>query len=275
MISGESAGGGLGGHVRSGDCRLQFLTVEQILQGANPLLSAVGESSIHVWGYRLEGDARTIERCHSWLGREERLRASRFIRSEDRQHYILARGGLRHLLSSYTHLDPAALCILQGADGKPGLAGQDAAQQPVQFNLSHSHGRMVVGIAHRRDVGVDLEQIRPKTDVMKLARRFYASAEIEAIARQDASGQRDAFYRHWVAKEAFLKCKGVGLQFPLGQCRVTMATDGATAVIAWQKNPADIEHGIVKFLPLPEGWLGAVAAEGTDWTVRFGEWTFD
>ncbi len=147
--------------------------------------------------------------------------------------------------------------------------------QPVRFNLSHSHGRMLVGITSRRDVGVDLEQIRAKTDILKLAERFYAPAEFNAIALQDASSQRESFYRHWVAKEAFLKCKGVGLKFPLGQCRVTMAFDGVSATIDWQKRPADIEHGIVKFLSLPEGWVGAVAAEGTDWTVRLGEWTFD
>lgn len=260
--------------MKSGDFRLQFLTVEQLLQGAKPLLKAFKESSIQVWGYLLEGDARTIEQCNSWLSGEERLRATRFIRSEDRQQYILARGGLRRLLSSYTGLDPAALLMQQGSDGKPGLAvGQGAGQQLVHFNLSHSHGRMVVGIAHRRDVGVDLEQIRTKTDIMKLARRFYASAELEAIAMQEASGQRDAFYRHWVAKEAFLKFKGVGLQFPLGQCQVTMAADDASAAIDWQKGPAEVECGVVRFLPLLDGWVGAVAAEGTDWSVQLGEWT--
>jgi 4'-phosphopantetheinyl transferase len=258
--------------VRSGDVGLQFLTVEQILQGAKPLLKAFEEPSIHVWGYVLEGGARTIERCHSWLSGEERLRATRFIRSEDQQQYILARGGLRLLLSSYTGLDPAAVIMRQGPEGKPGLDDQGIGPQPVRFNLSHSHGRMLVGIAGQRDVGVDLEQICSKTEIMKLAKRFYAPAEFDAIASHDASGQSDAFYRHWVAKEAFLKFKGVGLKFPLGQCRVTMALAGGSAGIHWQKGPAEVERGFVKFLPLPDGWVGAVAAEGSDWAVRFGEW---
>lgn len=258
--------------MRSGEFGLQFLTVEQILHGAQPLLKAFEEPSIHVWGYVLEGDARTIERCHSWLSGEERLRATRFIRSEDQQQYILARGGLRLLLSSYTGLDPAAVIMRQGPEGKPGLDDQGIGPQPVRFNLSHSHGRMLVGIAGQRDVGVDLEQICGKTEIMKLAKRFYAPAEFDVIASHDTSGQSDAFYRHWVAKEAFLKFKGVGLKFPLGQCRVTMALDGGSAGIHWQKGPAEVERGFVKFLPLPEGWVGAVAAEGSDWAVRLGEW---
>lgn len=220
----------------------------------------------------LEGGARTIERCHSWLSGEERLRATRFIRSEDQQQYILARGGLRLLLSGYTGLDPAAVIMRQGPEGKPGLDDQGIGPQPVRFNLSHSHGRMLVGIAGQRDVGVDLEQICSKTEIMKLAKRFYAPAEFDAIASHDASGQSDAFYRHWVAKEAFLKFKGVGLKFPLGQCRVTMALAGGSAGIHWQKGPAEVERGFVKFLPLPDGWVGAVAAEGSDWAVRLGEW---
>lgn len=257
----------------SRDSGLIFLSVTQLLQGAKPVVNACHESGIHVWGYLLDGDARTIEQCESWLTVEECTRASRFIRPEDQRRYVLARGGLRTLLSGYTGLDPAAVIIQTGSEGKPALGVQDGGVQPVRFNLSHSHGRMLVGITSQRDVGVDLEQIRAKTDILKLARRFYAPAELDAIALHDVSDQRNAFYRHWVAKEAFLKFKGVGLKFPLGQCRVTVAPDRGSAAIDWQKGPDEVERGVVKFLPLPDGWVGAVAAEGTDWTVRLGEWT--
>lgn len=257
----------------SRDFGLKFLSVAELMQGAKPLLNAFEEPSVHVWGCVLEGDARIIEQCDSWLSLEERTRATRFIRSEDRHQFILARGGLRILLSGYTGLDPAALVLQPGPEGKPGLGDQWIGPQPVRFNLSHSRGRMLVGIANQRDVGIDLEQIRTGTDVMKLAGRFYAPAELDAITSQDASGQRDAFYRHWVAKEAFLKFKGVGLKFPLGQCRVAMAPNRGGATIHWQKGPAEVERGFVKFLPLPDGWVGAVAAEGSDWAVQLGEWT--
>lgn len=265
----------VGGLVGSGDSGLTFLSVSQLLQGARPVVKACLESDVDLWGYVLDGDAKAVEQCGAWLTVEERMRASRFIRPEDQRRYVLARGGLRKLLSGYTGLDPAAVIVQAGPEGKPVLGNQDGGVQPVRFNLSHSHGRMLVGITSRRDVGVDLEQIRAKTDILKLAERFYAPAEFNAIALQDASSRRESFYRHWVAKEAFLKLKGVGLKFPLGQCLVTMASDGANAAVDWHKGQAEIERGVVKFLPLPDGWLGAVAAEGTDWTVRLGEWTFD
>jgi 4'-phosphopantetheinyl transferase len=259
--------------VVSRDSGLAFPSVARLIEDAQAVRTAIQEPGIHVWGCLLEGDARAIEQCDSWLSAEERTRNTRFIRPEDRQHYLLARGGLRLLLSCYTGLDPAAVIIQPGPEGKPGLVEQGIGSPPVRFNLSHSHGRMLVGIASQRDVGVDLEQIRSKADILKLARRFYAPAELDAIALHDTSGQRDAFYRHWVAKEAFLKFKGVGLKFPLGQCRVTVAPDRRSAAIDWQKGPEEVERGVVKFLPLPDGWVGAVAAEGSDWAVRLGEWT--
>ena len=265
----------MGGQVGSRDSGLTFPSVAQVLQGAKPVVNVDHEAGIHVWGYVLEGNARTIAQCESWLSIEERTRAARFIRPEDQRHYILARGGLRHLLSTYTGLDPAAVIIQAGSEGKPALGHRGGAVQPVRFNLSHSHGRMLVGVARQRDVGVDLEQIRAEPDVMKLAERFYAPTERNEIASHDASDQRVSFYRHWAAKEAFLKFKGAGLKFPLGHCQVTMASDSANAMVDWQKGPADSEHGIIKFLPLPDGWVGAVAAEGSDWAVRLGEWTVD
>lgn len=257
------------------DSGLAFLPVSQLLQGARPVVKADRESGVDVWGYLLDGDSQAIEQCGTWLTVEERTRAARFIRPEDQRRFVLGRGGLRKLLSDYTGLDPAAVILQAGPEGKPALGNQDGGVQPIRFNLSHARERMLIGITSRRNVGVDLEQIRTTTDVLKLAERFYAPDELNAIVSQDASRQREMFYRHWVAKEAFLKFKGVGLKFPLGQCRVTMASGDASAAIDWQKGPADIERGFVKFLPLSDGWVGAVAAEGSDWTVRLGEWTFD
>ena len=141
------------------DSGVTFLSVPQLLQSAKPVVKADLESGVDVWGYLLDGDAQAIEQCGAWLTLEERTRASRFIRPEDQRRYIVGRGGLRKLLSGYTGLDPAAVIIQVGPEGKPALGNQDGGVLRVRFNLSHSHGRMLVGITSRRDVGVDLEQI--------------------------------------------------------------------------------------------------------------------
>lgn len=51
--------------------------------------------AVHLWGIELEGSPQCIERCLGWLDETERQRAARFVREQDRQHYVLAHGGLR------------------------------------------------------------------------------------------------------------------------------------------------------------------------------------
>ena len=132
---------------------------------------------------------------------------------------------------------------------------------------------MVLVLARQREIGIDLEPVRDRSeDLGKLAERFFAPAECEVIVAALPPRRAETFARYWVAKEAFLKYKGIGLQFPLGDCLVTMDADGASATIAWHRDRDDAESGLVRFLPLPEGWVGAVSAQGTDWTVRLGEW---
>jgi 4'-phosphopantetheinyl transferase len=92
-----------------------------------------------------------------------------------------------------------------GPHGKPRLDDSGAG---VRFNLSHSAGLALIAIARDAEVGVDLEEIRPRTDLGGVARRVFTEAEREAVE----VGGEEAFYRHWVAKEAFVKATGRGIE---------------------------------------------------------------
>jgi 4'-phosphopantetheinyl transferase len=93
-----------------------------------------------------------------------------------------------------------------GPHGKPRLDDESAG---VRFNLSHSGDLGLIAIAQGAvEVGVDLEEIRPRTDLRGVARRVFTQAEREAVE----AGGEIAFYRHWVAKEAFVKATGRGIE---------------------------------------------------------------
>ena len=64
--------------------------------------------------------------------------------------------------------------------GKPHLAG-DHGNAPLQFNLSHSGDRGLVGWARGRRLGVDIELWRPLGDEAALVRRFFSPAENAAL----------------------------------------------------------------------------------------------
>lgn len=187
---------------------------------------------VHIWRIELDGTAGSIITLQSTLSPEEQERAARFRTLELRRRWTVAHGAVRHILATYTGMDPASLVFKTGPQGKPALASCGAS---VSFNLSHTCGLALLGIAESARIGVDAESIRAGIEVEDLSRRFFAMAEIEEILSLAPDAQLAAFFTCWTRKEAFVKALGVGLSAPLDQFRVTvLADDPARLVsIAW------------------------------------------
>jgi len=228
---------------------------------------ALEDRTVHIWGFSLEGSATVLDRFLVWLSEEERARAARFIQREDQARYTLAHGGLRALLARYVGLDPSVLRFQPGATGKPALLDRQGHPHALRFNLSHSHGRMLVAVAQEQDVGIDLEQIRDKVEVVKLAERFYAPAEYQQVLSRTGSDQARQFYRYWVAKEAFLKGQGVGL-LSLQQCEIQTVGILSRAHAKVLPNSGMRDDWTIQWLNCGIGWQGAVSVGGSEWTVR-------
>jgi phosphopantetheinyl transferase len=121
-----------------------------------------------------------------------------------------ARAALREILAGYLgESDPE---LAPGPNGKPGLA---TAPERLSFNLSHSGALALVAIAPGgTEVGVDVERIRPRRDLVRLARRWLPAADAEAVAAASADEREAAFYAAWTRHEARVKCTGTGLSGP-------------------------------------------------------------
>jgi 4'-phosphopantetheinyl transferase len=223
--------------------------------------------TIHVWGFSLEGSEIVLDRFKAWLSKEERVRAARFIHREDQIRYTLAHGGLRAVLACYLGLDPVVLQFQAGATGKPILLDQHNDPYDLRFNLSHSHGRMLIAVAQGQDVGIDLELIRDKVEVVKLAERFYTPAEYQQVLSRAGADQARQFYRYWVAKEAVLKGQGVGL-VSLQQCEIDCSETVASAAAKISPGAPMQAGWTIRWLNCGDGWQGAVSACGHEWVVR-------
>ena len=165
--------------------------------------------------------------CDGWhpdafaesLSAEERSRADRYRRAVDRGRFVVRRGLLRRLLGELLGLPPAAVPLGSTAQGKPVLAGT-AAPARVAFNLSHSGGTALFGLAPAVGegmdavIGVDLEAVearrRTLDELLHVARRI-APEEAEALAAMPRMDAAAAFHRLWTCKEACLKCLGTGI----------------------------------------------------------------
>lgn len=246
-----------------GEAMLAFRQVEKALW-SGPRVE-MREDDVHIWGVLLEAEADTVEQCLQCLSPEESGRANRFKSEQQRCHFVVAHGALRMVLSWYSDRGPRELSFEITPSGKPMLQATDAGANAIRFNLSHSHGRALIAVSKDREVGVDLEKIRADRDVTALARRFFAPQEQVLIMSAGLAERHSTFSRIWVAKEATLKARGSGLTFPLDRQRIELSEDGTECRLISEDNPPDSPPPVIRFLPLEEGWVGAIAAEGSAW----------
>jgi 4'-phosphopantetheinyl transferase len=178
------------------------------------------------------------------------------------------RGLVRHLLGMYCAVEPSALEFTAGEYGKPALAAHLPFARAVSYNLSHSRDRALLAVSDGRELGIDIEQIRPRTNALALASRYFFSTEKDAVANAADEEREAVFLRFWTAKEAVIKAQGIGLSAPLDCFRVVF--DGAceTAAVETFRSERIEPDWFVRTLPVEKGWSAAVVARGRDWEVR-------
>jgi 4'-phosphopantetheinyl transferase len=152
------------------------------------------------------------------------------IEVPDAEERAAARMALREIIASYLGERPEEVDLAADASGKPELATEPGR---LPFNLSHSGGLALVAVAPAGvAVGVDVELIRPRRDLERLAARWLASNDALAIAAASDPAEREAlFYAAWTRHEARAKCSGAGLAGP----------PSGPEVVAWQVE-AEADH---------------------------------
>jgi 4'-phosphopantetheinyl transferase len=213
-----------------------------------------------VWAIELAGAAASERRLSAVLNRDERARAARFVMPDDRLRYRVAHGALRTILGGCTGAVPADLRFARGEHGKPLLAGGP------HFSLSHSGGIALVAVSHEREVGVDVEEVRPVPEACELARRYLAALPARRIVDAPHAERDRLFMAAWTAIEAILKAEGTGLtglERPFDLC--DLDEDRVRATIA---GLADSPTWTVRRLALAAGHVGAVAVRDADFELR-------
>ena len=224
-----------------------------------PASPVLWQNEVHVWRVNLDGLRRDY--FDDALSPEDRMRAARFRFAVDRRRFTVARASLRLVLARYLEAGPADLRFEHGAYGKPRLA-IDQNRYGVQFNLSHSNQLALIAIARYREVGVDVEFIRPDFATDETAEHFFSSAELRQFASIDAETKTQAFFDCWTRKEAYIKARGEGLSFPLDQFDVSLAPDAPPRLLANRLDREDVSRWSFQGLfPAPQ-YAAALTVEG-------------
>lgn len=99
-------------------------------------------------------------------------------------------GHYRDIMSQYGNELPKEIAIIREQGQKPRFDSDE-----VFFNLSHSHGVVMLGISHT-PIGVDIERVRD------IDYKRFDFIEAEDI---------DDFFEKWTERESYLKLVGSGL----------------------------------------------------------------
>ena len=180
--------------------------------------------------FPLDLPAHEVTRLHALLSPAEQARAERFLSPLHRNRFAVAHGRLRGILAARLAVPPDSLQFDSAEHGKPHLAGPES-RSGLQFNLSHSADRGLVGWAEGRHLGVDVELWRPLGDEAALVRRFFSPAENAAYEALAQTERTRGFFECWTRKEAYIKAVGRGLGLPLDSFDVSFGAGCEPALL--------------------------------------------
>lgn len=228
---------------------------------------AMPDNVVHVWRASLAVDPSALRRLKSTLEQNELERADRFIFDPDRNHFIAARGILRDVLGRYLQCAPQTIDFVYGARGKPAISSA-GLRHPLCFNLSHSHGLAVIGIARERELGIDVEMIRPDFASEEIAKRYFSAKEIHELSGLPAELRAEGFFLCWTRKEAYIKARGAGLSLPLSEFDVSLKPHDENALLATRPDGAEGTQWSLRDVPAVEGYVAALCVRGHGWRLK-------
>jgi 4'-phosphopantetheinyl transferase len=246
-------------------------TVDPVDWPSAPDALELPENEVHLWRTALNPPDDSVARLLALLSPEGRGRAARYLFDRHRRSFIVGRGFLRCILSRYLGLTPDAVAFTFTVHGKPELAASMKAPD-LRFNLSHSGDWAVLAVTRGREVGIDLEQVRPRVDMEGLARRFFAPGEVAVLTSVAPCERELTFFNCWTRKEAFIKATGEGLSRPLDSFEVSLRPGEPARLLTIEGQPGEAERWSLRtFSPRP-GYVGCLAVAGQGWTLRTWDW---
>lgn len=223
-----------------------------------PSQLAASKDEVHIWRSTLDLSKEKVEILAQSLSTDERGRAQRFYFEQDRQRFIVARGLLRTILGNYLGIPAALLEFDYGHHGKPAIKNTQ-----IRFNLSHSKSLVLYAITSDRNLGIDLEFIRPMNEAEQIAKRCFSRRENAIFQALSPDEKPAGFFYHWTRLEAYLKAVGDG---------VAAGNDDFDQMVATQSDRAN-RWFLCSFAPAAN-YLATVAVEGNGWDIVYLEPSF-
>lgn len=146
----------------------------------------------------------------SYLSKQEVSELESIGIQERRNQYLISRWLSKSLLGSLLGIPVVEVSTIKGPLGKPCLEDKLNFLK-IDFNISHTKEITLVGIAEKKQIGVDVEKIKVNRS-SDIAARFFMPPEARWLAEgQTPQEQVSRFFRIWSMKEAVIKAIGGGV----------------------------------------------------------------
>jgi 4'-phosphopantetheinyl transferase len=183
---------------------------------------------------------------------------------EGLRRFVVSHGALRTILGRYLDQKPEHVRLVTHAGGKPRLAAP-ADISTICFSLSHSDEFALCAVTKDRDVGVDVEHVRPLSVWREIAARYFSPHEREALRDVPPARALETFFRYWTCKEAYSKALGQGVSRRWTQFSV-FPVPGAVVEPSHDRIAVEDDDRFTLCPLEPDrGYVAAVAVRGVDW----------
>ena len=141
------------------------------------------------------------EKLLSYLTEEEIIKSKDYKSEIAKINYLVSRAILNLSLKGLLEKGINDLRVKRDKNNKPYVENTLG----LKFNISHTEDLVLLAFS-KREVGIDVEKINFKFEFKDILENCFTRDEIINIDNNIIS-----FYRYWTAKEAYLKCDGIGL----------------------------------------------------------------
>ncbi len=236
----------------------------------SPKQLKLSKDEVHVWRASVLQPSAAIQSWRSLLSEDEIARAERFYFEKDRRRFIVSHGLLRILLARYLNtplISAGQLRFCQNEYGKPSL-NLDKQDCALNFNLSHSGELVLFAFTYVRQIGIDIEYMRPSLDYQSLVEHYFSPLENQMLQALPVSARLEAFYQCWTRKEAYIKARGKGLSIPLDIFDVSLRPDEPAVLLNSREDPLETERWMLRALHPDPSYAAALTVEGHNWHLR-------
>ena len=140
----------------------------------------------------------------------------------------------------------------------------------ICFNMAHSGNLALYAFTTDCEIGVDVEEFREIPEMAQVASHYFSEAEAaQLLSIGSEMAAREAFFRCWTRKEAYIKAVGDGLYLPLDQFQVTLEPDAPAKFIHIGNDSAAAAEWTLQHLDPAPNHFGALAYHAAPRNIVF------